>query len=162
MTRAHCEREEQTSAAIRNGTIDPAAAAHAQQCPFCSDILLVSEFLRQGSALTDRERNALPDATRIWQAARVRANQQAVHLALRPIRLMKVVAVLAIVFSPWLHLLLPFARELASSWSKTFDINFAFVPKIWPVSPNQALILLGFVGTTILLGLSSWYLVHQE
>jgi len=161
MNRAICEREDQTSAAIRSGAIGQETAAHARQCPVCSEILLVSEFLQEGMALADHERTTLPRATGIWQKARLRANDEAVRLALRPIRLMKVVAVIAFALSPWLRLL-PITRALATSWSKAFDLNFAFFPKIWSVTANQAVILLGCSGTILLLGLSSWYMLREE
>ena len=162
MSPAICEREAQTAAAAHSGTIDHEIAAHAQQCPACSDILLVSAFLRENAILADQERAVLPDARHIWQKARSRAKHQAVRLALRPIRFMKIVAIIAFAGSPWLRLLLPLGRGLTASWSRVFDFNPAFVPKLWPPAPSQAAILLAFGAATIFLGLSSWYMVRQE
>jgi hypothetical protein len=162
MNRVICEREDQTAAAIRNGAIDDETASHVQHCPACSDILLVGEFLREDGPPADHEQTALPDASHIWQEGRLRAHQEAVRLAIRPIRFMKIIAIVAFAFSPWLRLLLPIGRELAASWSKAFDLNLAFVSKVWPPAANQAAILLVFGAATILLSLSSWYMLRQE
>lgn len=156
-----CPREEQTFAAIRSSTISPEIAAHAQRCPACSEVLLVAEFLQKTAALTDHERAALPDPAFIWQKARRQATQQAVRVALRPIRFMKIIAILAFACSPWLRFVLPAARELAASWSKAFDFNLAFFSMPWPIA-NDAALLLGLSGTILLLGLSSWYMLRQE
>ena len=162
MNRVICEREDQTAAAIRSGAIDDETASHAQHCPACSDILLVSEFLREDCVLADHEQTALPNASHIWQRARSQAQQEAVRLAMRPIRFMKIISIVAFACSPWLRLLLPIGRELAASWSRAFDFNFAFVSKVWPTAANQAAVLLGFGAATILLSLSSWYMLRQE
>jgi len=162
MNRTICEREEKTTAAVYGCTIDLDITAHAQQCPVCADILLISEFLPRNVTLADQEQTALPDAGLIWQKARSRANQEAVRLALRPIRFMKIIAIVAFAASPLLRLLLPLGRGLKASWSRTIDVNFAFVPKLWPPAPNQTAILLGFIAATIFLTLSSWYIVRQE
>lgn len=162
MNRVICGREDQTAATIRNGAIDDETASHAQHCPACSDILLVREFLRADCFLADHEQSALPDASHIWQKARSRAQQEAVRLAMRPIRFMKIIAIIAFACSPWLRLLLPIGREFAVSWSRTLDFNFAVVSKVWPAAANQAVILLGFGSATILLSLGSWYMLRQE
>ena len=158
-----CQREEQTSAAVRGGEkkISPEIAAHAQHCPACSEILLVSEFL-QNNALADHELSALPDPRLIWQEARRRANQEATRLALRPIRFMQIIAVVAFASSPWLRWLLPMGREFAASWFRAPDFNLVFVSRVWLPAANQAIFLLGFAVATILLSLSSWYMMRQE
>ena len=162
MNQAICEREDQTAAAVRTGTIDPEIASHARQCRACADIVLVTDFLREGVTLADHERLPMPDAGLIWRNAQSRATQEATRLALRPIRFMKIIAVVAFACSPWLRLLLPLGKDLASSWSPTLDFNFAFSSRLWPVLANQSAILLASTGTLVLLGLSSWYMLRQE
>jgi len=162
MNRASCEQEDQTAAAIRSGAIGDEIAAHAEHCPACAETLLVAEFLRTNDALSDHERTALPDPAIIWQKARRQANQQAVRVALRPIRFMKIVACIAFACSPCLHWLLPIGRELTASWWKAFDLNLAYVSKPWPATATEAALLLGFSGTIVLLALSSWYMLRQE
>ena len=162
MNRAICEREDQTAAAVRSGIMDPEIASHARQCRVCADVLLVTELLREGGALTDHEQIPMPDAGLIWQNAQSRATQESMSLALRPIRFMKIIAVVAFACSPWLRLQLPLVRQLASSWSPTLDLNFAFTSRLWPVLANESTILLASTGTVVLLGLSSWYMLRQE
>lgn len=158
----YCEREDQTSAAICSGTIDRQMELHVQECAICSEVLLVSKFLKDDAALVDHQRPTLPDPTLIWQRARLQANQEALRLALRPIRVMKLVACVAFAGSPWFRLLLPIVRELTASRSRAVDLNLAAASKLWPIMANESTILLGVLGTIILLGLSSWYMLRQE
>jgi len=142
--------------------MDHENSRHAQECPFCSDIVLVSKFLNDNATLSDRERRALPGPALIWQKVHLRAKKEALRVALRPIRYMKVLAFVAFACSPWLRLLLPIGRELAASWSRTVDLNLASGSKVWPIMANESTVVLGALGTLILLGLSSWYMLRQE
>ena len=162
MNRQSCEREDRTVAAVLSGTLDREIAMHAQQCLACLDILLVAGFLQSNNAVADHERTALPAPGLIWRRARVRANQDALRLALRPIRFMKIMACVAFAFSPWLRLLLPIGRELSVSWSSVFDSNLLFLSKTSLGFTAQVTMFFGFAGTLILLGLSSWYMLRQE
>lgn len=157
-----CERGEQTSAATVSGLIDPETAAHAQQCRECSDTLLVGEFLRDRNALTDQEQAALPDSGLIWQKAQHRETQRAVRLALRPIRLMSILACVIFSCSPWVGLLLPRIQGFGSSWARTLDSALVLLPRTWPATPNQPMLLLGLSGTVILLALGSWLMLRED
>ena len=160
MNRDFCEREDQTSAAARSGTIDGETALHARECAACSEIVLVCELLNKNAV--HPERIAIPGPTFIWQKARLRVNQEAIRVALRPIRYMKILALVVFAGSPWLRLLLPLGRELAGSSARVMDSNLAFASRLWPTMANESTILLGSLGTIILLGLSSWYMLRQE
>jgi hypothetical protein len=162
MNQLICEREDQTAAAIRSGTLDRDIALHAQQCPACSEILMVGEFLREESRLSDKEQFALPNPGQVWKKAHHRSYQKAVRLALRPIRFMKIVAVIAFLCAPWLRSLLPTGTELFGPWNSNLNLNFDVISRIWPATGTQAVILLGFGAATIFLSLSSWYMVRQE
>ena len=162
MNRTICAREDQTSAAVFSGTLNAEITWHAQQCPVCADILLVSEFLHEDTARTAHEQPPLPDPGLIWQKADLRAHQEAVRRALRPIRFMKIIAIVAFVCSPALRWLLPIAGEATASWWKTLDLNLLFVWKFWPVTTSEVTPLVGFSGTIVLLALGSWYMLRQE
>jgi len=157
-----CQREDQTAAAVRNATVDRETALHAQQCPACSEILLVAEFLCDRSTLTDRERTVLPDVAPIWKQAQTRAGREALRLALRPIRFMKIIAVVALFAVSWLGSHLPATSEWMGSWMGNLNPDLISIPRIWPASAYQAEILLGFAAATVLLTLGSWYMVRQE
>lgn len=162
MTRTMCEQEDHTSAAVLWGTVNAEIATHARQCPVCADILLVSKLLREDHAVAPQECAALPDAGTLWHKAGLRATQEALRVALRPIRFMKIIAIVAFLSSPWLRFLLPLGKEVLSSWTRNLDFSLSLAPRTWPAAPGQVAILLGFAGATILLGVSSWYLVRQE
>jgi len=162
MTRTICEREDHTSARVLSGTVSAEITSHARECTVCADILLVSDFLGEDKALGANERTALPDARAIWHKAQLRATQEAMRAALRPIRFMKIIAIVAFLASPWLRALLPIGTECVLSWTRNLDFNLSLAPRIWPATPSQVAILLGFAAATILLSLSSWYMVRQE
>lgn len=162
MTRTICEREDNTSAAVLSGRLNAEIVAHARKCPVCADILLVSEFLPEDKALAVSECTALPNPGSIWHKAQLRATQDLIRRALRPIRFMKMIAIVAFLSLPWLRSLLPIARELISSWTQNLDFNLYLAPRIWSAATTQLAILLGFAAATILLSLSSWYLVRQD
>jgi hypothetical protein len=162
MNRAKCEQEELTSMAIQSGTVSPETTEHAQHCPACSDILLISEFLRNHGTLTYHEARVVPDAGLIWRKAQWRATQHAGRLAARPIRWMTILACIAFACSPWLRLVLPVAQDLGSSWSRALDSNLFAMSRIWPATSNEPIIVLAISGTMILLGLSSWLMLREE
>ena len=162
MTRTICEREDHTSAAVLSGTVDAKITSHAEQCTVCADILLVTEFLREDKALAASQCTALPNPGAIWHKAQLRATQEAVSRALRHIRFMRIIAIVAFLSLPWLRFILPIGRQLISSWTRNLDFNLVLSPKIWPTTTTQLAILLGFAAATILLSLSCWYLVRQE
>lgn len=162
MTRTICEREDHTTAAVLSGTVNSEITSHAKDCPVCADILLLSGLLREDQALGTSECTTLPDAHAIWHKAAMRAAQEAVRVALRPIRLMKIIAIGAFLSLLWLRSLLPIGRELVSSWARNLDLNLTLPPRIWPATTTQLSMFLGVAAATILLSLSSWYLVRQE
>ena len=162
MNREICAREEDISAAIARGTVGPEVTSHAQRCPVCADILLVGEFLSNDAFLANDERTALPEAGLIWRKGQKRANEKALRLALRPIRVMTIVACIAFLCSPWLRLLLPLAQYLGSSWSRALNFDFVSFSRFWPGAPTQPVMLLGLLGTMILLAAGSWLMLRQE
>jgi len=158
MKRTFCEQEDQVSAAILSGTMTPEIESHARQCPVCADVMLVSSFLNQEAL----DRAPIPAADLIWKEAQSRARQQAIDKALRPIRFMKIIAVIGFLCSPWLASLLPLGRQFAAWWSRTLDVDLVSFSKLWPSTAYQPVILLACFGTILLLGLSSWYMLRQE
>ena len=162
MSSRTCEREDQISAAIRSGKVDAELTTHAEHCPICSDIVLLSGFLREQTDLALTKRAALPNAAGIWRKAQMRAKQKAVSLALRPIRVMTAVACVVAACSPWLRAAFPLGQQLAAEWSRMLDLTPASTSVVWPATLSNPAILLGFFGTILLLGLSSWYILRQE
>lgn len=157
-----CEREAETSAAARSGILDQAISRHAENCPACSDILLVSGLFHHTMPLAEHEMSALPPPDLVWRQARLEGRQEVLRLALRPIRLMKIVALIAFACSPWLRLMIPIGRELFLSGSRTLESALVSHANISLSTSTEATILLGLSGTVLLLGLSSWYMLREE
>jgi hypothetical protein len=157
-----CVWEEQTSAAVANGTIPPEVVTHAQRCSVCADILLVGNFLRDDALCTPDERLALPQAGLIWRKAQQKAAEQSLRLALRPIRWMTAIACIVFACSPWLRLILPLVQDLGSSWSRALNFDFVSFSNLWPATSTQPFMLIGLSGTMILLALGSWLMLRQE
>lgn len=157
-----CEREAETSAAALSGILDQAISRHAENCPACSDILLVSGLFHQTIALAESEPSALPPPDWIWRQARLEARQEVLRLAVRPIRLMKIVALIAFACSPWLRLMMPIGRELFIAGSRTVDSALVLLSDISLSTSTETTILLGLSGVVLLLGLSSWYVLREE
>ena len=161
MTRTICEREDHATAAGLSGRANADITLHAKLCPVCADVLLVTEYLREDKILAG-EGTTQPNPSVIWHKTQLRATREAVSHALRPIRFMKIIAVVAFLSLPWLRSLLPIAKELVSSWTQNLDFNFTLAPRIWPATTTQFVILLGFTAAMILLSLSSWFLARQN
>jgi len=57
-----CEKEQQVADALRSDLFSEELRKHAEQCPICSEVILVADFLRQETDRTDNEFGILPDA----------------------------------------------------------------------------------------------------
>jgi len=88
MKLAQCVHEEEVARAAQSGDWPAALRAHADECPVCSEVALVSSFL-QCEAESARADAVLPDAGRIWRKAQLASKQAAAERALRPIALME-------------------------------------------------------------------------
>jgi hypothetical protein len=82
----HCEQEPKVSEAIRAGRLDPALQRHVSECALCADVMLVSGFLWNNSAMIEHE-ITLPTADLVWLKAQLRSRQAAAERATQPIAL---------------------------------------------------------------------------
>jgi hypothetical protein len=184
MNPSRCEREPQTLAAILRGDSNPDVAAHAQTCPVCSEVRLVTQLLQKETQLADHELHSLPDAGLIWRRAQARAREKAIAKATLPIRMMRTCAtVLAVFAAPWLVSLFThppaWLHELGLnrfSWADQSLINWSWFNQAWTYKtwPDQAWTNHGWLGAltgTTLLGLSvtiiciavgSWYMLREK
>lgn len=92
MKLAHCTQEEAVVQAAHSGDWSEPLRSHAARCPICSEVALVSSFLRI-EAESARAEAVLPDPGRIWWKAQLAARREAAERALRPIALMEKLAV---------------------------------------------------------------------
>jgi hypothetical protein len=188
MTEDYCEKEQALVAALqsaalrsarshggitRGGIINDELLAHAASCPICSEVLLVTAFLRQefqhdDSASLDREFQT-PDAAMIWRKAQARAREQALARATLPIRVARTCAgVLAILALPWVGL--GFSQRPA--WLTSLGLtdlgstNLGITHLValngnWLTALSR-LTLLGMTATLFGIVLSSWYMLREE
>jgi hypothetical protein len=92
MNEHFCEKEQQLVAALCGSSRDAEILGHARNCPVCSEVLLVSELLRESTQLATHELSALPDAALIWRKAQAWARQKAPVRATLPIRIARISA----------------------------------------------------------------------
>ncbi|MBZ5681728.1 MAG: hypothetical protein LAO24_16650 [Acidobacteriia bacterium] len=159
MNEPYCEKERQVIAAFCGGQRDPEILAHAQTCPVCSEVLLVSESLQKEMALAEHELAALPDAGLIWRKARALAREEALARATRPIQLVRTCAYVAAAFAAvWLGSAFP----PTAGWPDLSLKNLGSGGHLWPAALGGTPLLLGLTGTLIFVGLSSWYMLREE
>ena len=113
MMRWHCSRESDTARAASVGEWPEGLRAHAAECSVCGDVALVA------GALANDRRNLpaeppVAGAGRIWWIAQLRARRAAAERAVRPIAVMELVAIIAVV--PVASGALASALPTISSW----------------------------------------------
>jgi hypothetical protein len=164
MISCNCEREPEIVSATRLGQMIPELQTHARECPVCWELLSVAAWLKEASALSAPEYDALAPADFLWQKAREREKQTAVTKALRPIRWMTACAVLAIACSPLLGGFSPFVRQFLrqwiASWSGFLDATSFGLSSVPALSAPA--VLLGCSSLLLFLALSSWYVLKTE
>jgi hypothetical protein len=160
MNEHFCEKEQQVVAALCGSSRDAEILGHAGRCPVCSEVLLVSEFLRESTQLAAHELSALPDAALIWRKAQALAREKALVRATLPIRIARISAfVVAVLAAPWLifesHQLWPVMPDF---WPR----HLSFTNRLWPSDSSETALPLALAATIICIGLSSWYMLREE
>lgn len=160
MNERYCEREEEVAAAASGGACDAAILEHARNCQVCSEVLFVTKSLRASAQLSAQEVNAVPDATIVWRKAQALGRRQALLRATLPIRTARIAA-------------FAFGAVVALLWISQPRWLRAYVPDLWPghassayqswsVGSGASLLMLTITAATILIGLSSWYMLRDE
>ena len=96
MMRWGCSRESDTARAASAGEWPEGLRAHSADCPVCRDVALVAAALGRDR----RELSVEPPlavAGRVWWMAQLRARRTAAERALRPISVMELLAIAAMV-----------------------------------------------------------------
>jgi hypothetical protein len=160
MSEHNCEQEQQVAAALCSGACTPELREHARTCPVCSEVMLVSGFLREEASLARHELSTLPDATLIWRKAQALAREKALARATLPIRIARISAlVLAVLAAPWL---IVESRELRPWIANLWPRHLLSTNQLWPSDLNQTALLLAITGTVISIGVSSWYMLRED
>lgn len=90
MKRYECECEADVLLCVRQGRIPEELRAHVAECEVCGDVAAVAAAFEDAS--DESAEAVLPDAGRVWRQAQLRARQEAVKAAGRPITAAQVVA----------------------------------------------------------------------
>lgn len=162
MKTQYCEQEHAVIIALQSGSLPDELLAHVGVCRVCSEILLISECLREESMpAIDSDQPHLPDASVIWRKAQARAREQALARATLPIRIVRTCAyALAILASPWLA----FQLSHAPSWMANLGLKHWPWPELdgkW-LATLTGTTLLGLTATFVCIGLSSWYMLREK
>jgi hypothetical protein len=159
MNEHFCEKEQPVVAALCGSSGDAEILGHARSCPVCSEVLRVAEFLRESAQLATHELSALPDPALIWRKAQNLAREKALVRATLPIRIARISAFVAVLAAPRLilesHRLWPLMAEL---WLR----HLSSTNRLWASDLNETALVLEITGTTICIGLSSWYMLREE
>jgi hypothetical protein len=160
MNEHYCEKEQGVVAALFGSSHNAEILGHAPNCPVCSEVLLVTEFLRENTKLATHERSRLPDAALIWRKAQALAREKALARATLPIRIARICTfVVALLAARWVIL------EFPQLWPRTPDLWPKYLPStnwLWPSALNQTVLVLAITGTLICIGLSSWYMLRED
>jgi hypothetical protein len=160
MSEQYCASEEAVAAAAAAGKCDAAILDHARTCEVCSEVLLVAKLLAAGTQLSAQELKGVPDATIVWRKAQALARKQALRRATLPIRTASVAACVfgAIVVPLWI---------VRSGWLRAYarhiwlgHASSAYQP--WSAGSSASLLMLAITAATMLIGLSSWYMLRED
>ncbi len=159
MNEHYCEKEQEVAAAFAGNSRDAEILNHARECPVCSEVLLVREFLGGSAQLAPHEIENLPDATLVYRKAQVTAIEKALRRATLPIRCVRLVASAAgILAAPLLfHLSRRLWPGLTGVWLRHLSSNSL----LWPSGSNELALLLAITCAICSIGLSSWYMLRD-
>lgn len=179
MNPSSCEKELQIVRAIRSGDARPDLVVHAQACPFCSEVWLVAEFLREQTRMASPDLSSLPDPGLIWRKAKARAREQALAKATLPIRMMRTCAIVLAIFalpwlipqlrhfSAWLHELgldrfsFPEQSLINQDWLSKSWINQNWVNQNW-LGALTGTTWLAVSITLACIAVGTWYMLREE
>jgi hypothetical protein len=154
----YCEKEQAVVAALRSDSLYDDLLVHVGNCPFCSEVLLVINYLQEETAFAQDEPN-MPDASRIWQRAQCLAREKIVAKATLPIRIVRTFACVAAIFAiPWLILVL---LKLPLGMADLGLRYFPLLDRPWS-STLTSTMLFSISVALICIGFSSWYMLREE
>ena len=157
MNPVECEFESDVLAAVVQSRwperVDAQLRAHAASCSICSDVVSVASAF-DGSLDAMRASAEVPDASRVWWVAQLRARREAVEAAGRPITAVQVIAFACAVgllgacfgaTSTWLQSAL---KRIASN-AASFDPE-AFLTATTALFAEHGVLVLGLIAIVFL------------
>ena len=164
MTTVDCPREDDVLDTLTSGQwpeqVNEELRAHVAGCHVCTDLVAVA-----GSLLAERGQIAedahIPSSAVMWWRAQMRARQEAMREAARPITVAQIVALTASIalVSGVLYASVPWLRTwLSSVWRLGFDLPSAVVADN-PILPTFVVVIAGLM---LLLGPVAVYFAVKE
>lgn len=148
-----CEKENRILSAVRSGEWTTELRAHVLECPVCSDLALVDDFLQNEATLT-MANASLPDPSLVWSKGRLARTNRALGLVARPVQAVQVFAYLSSVIALiWLTMTYSQARP----WMIEFSTRMQHT-----VETANPSVIAGLVGCLLFMFLGSAYLAWNE
>lgn len=142
-----CEFEESVLRAAQTNHWDPELEAHVSRCAACTELVGVSEWMRQCAEASVVDLR-LPDPSRIWWKAQLLQRHEAQEQAVRPIRIFQNAAfvviallMLRIVSSHWVQI---------KSWFSALEPGWKWTWSLFSLTPFFATLLIVSVGLVCL------------
>jgi hypothetical protein len=166
MNHTDCDRESDVLHAATTGRLraDADLQAHIAACPACQDVATVAAAFAAARPVSDFR---VPESSRVWLQAQVRAREDATRLAARPITVAQAVAFASVVgvlgalvgaTSSWLQAGLHWVAELVT----LADPRSFHVPDAITVLVVDHGVLIGAIGACLMLTSLTVYLVTRE
>jgi hypothetical protein len=172
VSRVECPFEEDVLAAVATGRwpdrVDETLRAHVGTCTICHDLVNVAQVFAETVDEPVGSASPLPEPSRVWWTAQLRAREEAARMAARPITVTQAVAFAAIVgalgavigaSSSWLQTgLLEGEAWLAQIGPRTSSAS-------WPIATllaDHALIALGVVLCFFLTSLVAYFVLREN
>ena len=168
MNRFECRFEEQVLLAVEcraERTIAPELAAHIASCPVCSSLAAAVEAF-DGARDSLAAAAELPSAARVWRQAQIRARQDAIRTAGRPITAAQLLA-----FGAAMSLIGAYFGATSSG----FQSALAWAGSHWPAVDvtrwlasasafvaSHALYIAGLAGAVLLLPAAVYFAVSRD
>jgi len=161
-----CERESDVLHAVTTGRwrADADLQSHVAECSICQDVVKVAEAFAASNAVDDVR---VPESSRVWVHAQIRAREDATRLAARPITVAQAVAFASVVgllgaligaTSSWLQAQL---HSLAEIMTRADARTFHLPEPITVLVVDHGL-LIGVIGACLMITSVTVYLVTRE
>jgi len=170
MTRIECAHEADVLAAVCTGQwprrVDAELCDHVATCDICTDVVAVASALEDDAAAS-RHAVQLPESGAVWWRAQLRARDEALRTAVRPITMTQALAFACVVglggaffgaTSAWFQ---AFAGWLGGFWSR-IDLHAITAPAALGATLASHGVLVATVASFLVLGPLAVYLVLRE
>jgi hypothetical protein len=155
MTQLRCPHESDVCRAVRIGFWSTGLREHADACPVCFEVCVVTEALLEESARI-RTTTKVPDSAYVWMEARRRARLHLRHRANLWFRALRALTVIYVVAS-FAWLVSHAAAPASGLWRPSFHADFASLL----TGPAEAVAGGGALLAALCITMGTWYLLRE-